>query len=120
MALSSTVERESPLCLPECKKEEFCKPWKTLATVGQIPRYLERAEAIARFRLSTEHDFLGVYLHWLGVASNEAYPLCGHARMDDNHLIQCTGRVEYPAYDITSRYWEAQRQMVKKTSTGVG
>ncbi|GFX99748.1 reverse transcriptase [Trichonephila clavipes] len=66
------------------------------------------------------HDFLGGYLHWLGVAANEAYPLCGHDRMDGDRLLQCTGLNEYLADDIVSRYWEAGRQMVKKPSTGVG
>ncbi|GFW75772.1 reverse transcriptase [Trichonephila clavipes] len=77
-------------------------------------------EAVSRFRLITGHDFLGVYLHWLGVTANEACPLYGHARMDGDHILQCTGLVEYPADDIVCRYWEARHQMVKKTSTGVG
>ncbi|GFT26468.1 transposable element Tcb1 transposase [Trichonephila clavipes] len=33
--------------------------------------------------------------------------------MDGDHLLQCTG-LEYPADDIVSQYWKAQRQMVKK------
>ncbi|GFU13583.1 cuticle protein 10.9 [Trichonephila clavipes] len=56
----------------------------------------------------------------LGVAANEACPLCDHARMDDDPLFQRTGLDKYPADDIVSRYWEAWRQMVKKPSTGVG
>ncbi|GFS71652.1 reverse transcriptase [Trichonephila clavipes] len=102
------------------KTKSFRKPWETLATVSPISRHLERAEAVARFRLTTRHYFLGVYLHWLGVAANEACPLCGHARMDSDHLLRYTGLDEYTAYDIVSRYWEARRQMVKKPSTGVG
>ncbi|GFU13765.1 hypothetical protein TNCV_939781 [Trichonephila clavipes] len=82
----------------------------------QISRYISwdlgRAE-------STGHDLLGVYLHWHGVAANEACPPCSHARMDDDYLLQCTGLVEYSADDNVSPYWEARRQM-KKTSTGVG
>ncbi|GFW48144.1 reverse transcriptase [Trichonephila clavipes] len=94
---------------------------KTLATVGTIPSiHLERAEAVVCFRLATGHDFLGVYLHWLGVAANEACSLCGHARMEGDHLLQCTGLDEYAAGNIVSRYWEARLQMVKKPSTGVG
>ncbi|GFS78622.1 hypothetical protein TNCV_3148201 [Trichonephila clavipes] len=58
-------------------------------------------------------------LHWLGVAANEAYPLCGHARMNGDYLPQCTGLAEYPTDDIVYRYWEDRRQMVKKPSTGV-
>ncbi|GFU44665.1 reverse transcriptase [Trichonephila clavipes] len=98
------------------KPKSFEKPRETLATVGPIPRHLERAEAVARCHLTTGHDLLGVYLHWLGVVANEA---CGHARMDGDHLHQCTGFAEYPTHDIVSRYWEAWRQMVKKPSTGV-
>ncbi|GFX29750.1 uncharacterized protein TNCV_2750841 [Trichonephila clavipes] len=48
------------------------------------------------------------------------WPLCGHARMDDDHLLQCTGLDEYPTDNVVSRYWEARCQMVKKPSTGVG
>ncbi|GFV51250.1 reverse transcriptase [Trichonephila clavipes] len=51
-----------------------------------------------------------------GLAANEACPLCGHARMDGDHLPQCTGLAE----DIVSRYCEARLQMVKKQSTGIG
>ncbi|GFY07253.1 reverse transcriptase [Trichonephila clavipes] len=79
-----------------------------------------RLQDVARFRLTTEHDFLGVYFHWLGVAANKACTLCGHARMDGDHLLQCTGLDEYLADDIVSRYWEARRQIVKKPSMGVG
>ncbi|GFX37949.1 reverse transcriptase [Trichonephila clavipes] len=96
------------------------RPWETLATVGPILRRLGRAEAVTLFRLTTGRDFLGVHLHWLGVAANEAYPLCGHARMDGDHLPQCTGLAAYPTDDIISRYWEARRQTVKKPSMGVG
>ncbi|GFW68648.1 reverse transcriptase [Trichonephila clavipes] len=100
------------------KIKSLGKPWETLATVGQIPRHLERAEVVACFRLTTTYDFLGVYLNWVDLAVNEAYPLCGHARMDGDHLLQCTGIDEYPTNDIASQYWEARRQMVKKSSTG--
>ncbi|GFV15124.1 reverse transcriptase [Trichonephila clavipes] len=96
------------------------KPWDTLANVGPIPKYLEKFEAVARFRLTTGHDFLGVYLHLLGAAANEVCPLCGHVRMDGDHLLQCTELDKYPIGDIVSQYWEARRQMVKKPSTGVG
>ncbi|GFW15180.1 reverse transcriptase [Trichonephila clavipes] len=78
------------------KTRSFGKPWETLATVGPIPRLLERAEAVTRFHLTNGYDFLGIYLHWLGVAANEACPICGHARMHGDHLLQCTGLDEYP------------------------
>ncbi|GFU48868.1 reverse transcriptase [Trichonephila clavipes] len=100
------------------KTKSFGNPWETLATVGPIPKHLERVEAVALFRLTTGHDFLGVYLHSLGMAANEAYLLCGHARMDGVHLLQCTELDGYLADDIVSRYWEHRCQMVKKPSTG--
>ncbi|GFT30449.1 hypothetical protein TNCV_2377371 [Trichonephila clavipes] len=34
--------------------------------------------------------------------------------------MECPELDEYPADDIVSRYWETRRQMVKKSSTGVG
>ncbi|GFT19874.1 reverse transcriptase [Trichonephila clavipes] len=99
--------------------KSFGNPWETLANVGPIPRHLERDETVARIRLTTGHDIVGIYLQWLDVASDEAFPLCSNARMDGDHLLQCTGLDEYPAEDIISRYLEARRQMVKKPSTGV-
>ncbi|GFX44145.1 reverse transcriptase [Trichonephila clavipes] len=98
----------------------FGNSWETLASVGPIPRHLEKAEAVAHFCRTTLHDFLGVYLHFLGVAVNQACPLNGRARINGDHLPQCTGLAEYPADDIFSQCWEAQRQMVKKPSTDVG
>ncbi|GFV15734.1 reverse transcriptase [Trichonephila clavipes] len=100
------------------KTKSLGKPWEILATVSSIQRHLERAKAVTRFRLTSGHDFLGVYLHWLGLAANEACTLCGHARVDGDHLFQCTGLYEYPTDDIVSRYSEARRQMVKKSSRG--
>ncbi|GFY02431.1 reverse transcriptase [Trichonephila clavipes] len=76
------------------KAKSFGKAWETLATVGPIPMHLERAEAVAHFCLTTGYDFLRVYLHWLGVAANEACAFCCHARMDGDHLLQCTGLAE--------------------------
>ncbi|GFX37671.1 reverse transcriptase [Trichonephila clavipes] len=72
--------------------------------------------------LSPNHrqDFLEVYLHWIGLAADEACPLCSHVRMDGDHLLQCTRLDEYPTDVIVSRYWEARPQIVKKRSTGVG
>ncbi|GFV15834.1 reverse transcriptase [Trichonephila clavipes] len=102
------------------KTKSLGKPWKTLVTVGPFPRHLERAEAIARFRLTTGHDFWGVYLHWLGMVFDEACPLCSHVRMHGDHLLQRIGLDEYPIDDIVSRYWESCRQMIKKPSLGVG
>ncbi|GFT51926.1 reverse transcriptase [Trichonephila clavipes] len=48
------------------KTKSLGKPWETLATVSSIPRHLERDGAVARFCLTTRHDFLGVYLYWFG------------------------------------------------------
>ncbi|GFU42933.1 reverse transcriptase [Trichonephila clavipes] len=63
------------------------KLWGTLFTVGPIQWHLERAETVARFRLTTEYDFLGINLHWLDLVADEACPLCGSAGMDDDHLF---------------------------------
>ncbi|GFU62968.1 uncharacterized protein TNCV_28861 [Trichonephila clavipes] len=41
------------------KTKSFGKPWETLATVDPIPMYLERAEAVARFRLTAGNESYG-------------------------------------------------------------
>ncbi|GFU73833.1 uncharacterized protein TNCV_554611 [Trichonephila clavipes] len=40
------------------KTKSFGKPRETLDAVGPIPRHLEKAEAVDRFRLTTGHDFV--------------------------------------------------------------
>ncbi|GFU55395.1 hypothetical protein TNCV_2549841 [Trichonephila clavipes] len=52
------------------QNKSFGKPWETLATV--------EPKAFARFRLTTGHDFLGVYLFWIGLTADEA---CRYAAM---------------------------------------
>ncbi|GFX04086.1 hypothetical protein TNCV_3972351 [Trichonephila clavipes] len=64
----------------------------------------EALEAVACLRLTNGHDVFGVYINWLGLTANEACPLRGHARIDGDHLFQCTGFGEYPTDDIVSRY----------------
>ncbi|GFX47417.1 hypothetical protein TNCV_1734041 [Trichonephila clavipes] len=40
-----------------------------LDSMGPTPRLLERAEAVAHFRLATGQECLGVYLYWIGLSS---------------------------------------------------
>ncbi|GFS83607.1 reverse transcriptase [Trichonephila clavipes] len=86
--------------MPPQKKKG--KPWETGHCAGPIPKHLERAKAVAHFRLSTGHDFLGVYLHRLGVAANEACPLYSYVRMDGDHLLKCTGLDSMNTWLMTS------------------
>ncbi|GFW84267.1 reverse transcriptase [Trichonephila clavipes] len=81
---------------------------------GSYPEATGESRDCCRFRLTTGHDFLGVYLHWLGLAVDETYPLYGHARMDGDHLLQCAGLDKYPTDDVVSRNCGAQRQMVRE------
>ncbi|GFU56723.1 reverse transcriptase [Trichonephila clavipes] len=46
-------------------------------------------------------------------AADEARQFSGNARIDGDHLLQCTGIYEYPTDDAIIRYWEARRQVVK-------
>ncbi|GFU15776.1 uncharacterized protein TNCV_2367451 [Trichonephila clavipes] len=87
------------------KTKSSGKPWKTLTTVGPIPRHLERAEAVARLHLTTGHDFLGVYLHWLGVAANET---CPSAAMPEWMAIICSNVLD----------WTNTRLMTASVDTG--
>ena len=95
------------------------KKWESLATAGTIPKHLERAEAVARFRLATGHDYLQAHLYRIGLAADETCPLCGLGRMDGDHLQTCQS-LTYPNDDTINRYWEARRRMVEAPRTGVG
>ncbi|GFV54059.1 hypothetical protein TNCV_1071821 [Trichonephila clavipes] len=54
-----------------------------------------------RFHLTTGHDFLGVYLHRISLAVDEACPFCRYARMYGDHTCY-TGLDEYPTADVVS------------------
>ncbi|GFT95693.1 hypothetical protein TNCV_310751 [Trichonephila clavipes] len=47
-----------------------------IASGSALVLHLERAKALAHFRLTAGHDFFGVYIHWLGLAADEACPFC--------------------------------------------
>ncbi|GFT60624.1 reverse transcriptase [Trichonephila clavipes] len=76
--------------------------WEKPTTVDPILSHLERADAVARFHLTTVHDFMVVYLHWLDLAADKAGPLSIHSRMDGVHLLQNTGLDEHPTHDKQS------------------
>ncbi|GFT40044.1 hypothetical protein TNCV_2170691 [Trichonephila clavipes] len=88
-------------------------PWKAMGNSGHCGSNPEAPGESLDCCLTTGHDLLEVYLFWLGFAANKAFPLCGHTRMDGNHLFQCTELDEYPTDNIVSRYWEAGCQMIK-------
>ncbi|GFS97648.1 hypothetical protein TNCV_2558311 [Trichonephila clavipes] len=62
---------------------------------------------------------MGVHLHWLGQAADEARLLCGHAKMSGDFLLQCIGLDEHSTDDVVNRYWEARRLIIKKPSKDV-
>ncbi|GFV94938.1 uncharacterized protein TNCV_1029361 [Trichonephila clavipes] len=70
------------------QNKAFGKPWESVAPVGPILRHLETAETVACFRLTIGLDFLGIYLHWLHLATDEACQIYDHTRMDGDHLLQ--------------------------------
>ncbi|GIY60591.1 hypothetical protein CDAR_440621 [Caerostris darwini] len=43
----------------------------------------ERAETVARFCLTTSHNYQQAYLHHIGLPSDEICPLCRIANMDN-------------------------------------
>ncbi|GFX92174.1 hypothetical protein TNCV_1740941 [Trichonephila clavipes] len=48
-------------------------------------------ESRSGFPLLHNHQIwrFGCNLHWLGLVTKEACPLCGSAIMDDDHVLQC-------------------------------
>ncbi|GFY26922.1 hypothetical protein TNCV_930631 [Trichonephila clavipes] len=56
---------------------------KTIHSLTHSPEVPgERDYDVAQFCLTAEHDYLGAYLNCLGLATDEAFPLCGHAGLD--------------------------------------
>ena len=58
------------------------KQWESLAHDKQIPRNLPRAEAVAKFRLLTGHDYLQAHLHRIGLANSDICLLCTISKME--------------------------------------
>ena len=114
--ITSTSNKAS---LNTLKDLSIGKKWESLATTRIIPIHLERSEAVARFRITTGHDYLQEHLHRIGLVADDTCPLCGLGRMDGGHLQTCQA-LTYPINDTTNRYWEARRQMMEASRTGVG
>ncbi|GFV10291.1 uncharacterized protein TNCV_3439771 [Trichonephila clavipes] len=55
--ISTLIDKYTVMASPKIKNHG--KTWETLATVGPIPRHLERAEAFAQFRLTIRHNVFG-------------------------------------------------------------
>ncbi|GFV84068.1 hypothetical protein TNCV_3037301 [Trichonephila clavipes] len=76
---------------------------------GSYPKALRENRGCCPISPTTGRGFLGENLHWLGLAADEVCPLCDHARMDGNHLLQSTGFDEF-----------LRRQSVKRESASKG
>ncbi|VDO01649.1 unnamed protein product [Rodentolepis nana] len=91
----------------ELKAQTKERQWTV--TLSDIPDW-PRIEAVAEFRLHTEHECLAKHLHRLGVYAQPACPLCNlHDEMEKTHLIRCPAlktRTE------SQRYWKARRQLM--------
>ncbi|GFS97152.1 uncharacterized protein TNCV_1921001 [Trichonephila clavipes] len=78
------------------------EPWKAMGNLDHCGSYTEapgESQGLPAFAKTIGHDFLGVYIHWLGLSADEPCPLCGHGWMDGDHLLQYTGLDEYPLRD---------------------
>ncbi|GIY53832.1 reverse transcriptase [Caerostris darwini] len=82
------------------------KRWKCRTTGARILMHLKRAETVARYRLTTGHDYLQAHLHLIGLVSDRIYPLC----LIGDQMWNCTDLIDVPE-DITARYCEAGRRM---------
>ncbi|GFW49950.1 hypothetical protein TNCV_2315321 [Trichonephila clavipes] len=97
--------------------KSFGKPWETLAAVSPILRHMERAEAVTRFRLTTGHNFLGVYVHWLGVAANRP---AHSAAMPEWMETTCSNALDSMNTRLTASSVGKERLGVRWSLTGVG
>ncbi|GFU10634.1 hypothetical protein TNCV_1773091 [Trichonephila clavipes] len=89
---------------------------RSQTTACLIPRDLRRAEAVARFRYITVHEFLGIYLYWLLTRPAHSMVLLEWRGTTCSNALDS---INIPD-DIVSWYWKARRQMAKKPSVGVG
>lgn len=96
------------------------KQWEDLAYKREIPYNLPRAEAVAKFRLKTGHDYLKAHLHRIGLADTDNCPLCESGRMDGPHLEQCGDLADFADRSPSSLYWEARRRMAEMPRAGIG
>ncbi|GFW26543.1 uncharacterized protein TNCV_1164781 [Trichonephila clavipes] len=97
------------------KKEliEWCMKEGLIASSYECPKYNEqmglnerKSVVLDGFEWRCRKKYTSTGLAWL--------------LMRPASSVVMPGWVEYPTDDVVSQYWEAQRQMVKKPSTGVG
>ncbi|GFT90724.1 hypothetical protein TNCV_3010841 [Trichonephila clavipes] len=100
-----------------CQDPKNQEPWKAMGNPDHRESYSVVLGESHNCPLSLNYRTLTFWeykLCWLGVAANKACPLYSHARMDGDHLLQCTKLNDYTIDGIVTRYWVGRRQMVKK------
>ncbi|GIX66756.1 hypothetical protein CDAR_125431 [Caerostris darwini] len=73
--------------------------------------HLDCADAVARFRHTTSHDYLHSHLP-RSLASEGICPLCGISNMGGDHLRNCIEHIDAP--DINAHYWETRCRMAEQ------
>lgn len=96
------------------------KRWEGLVREQRVSRDLPRAEAVAKFRLITGHDYLQAHLHRIGLVDSDVCPLCGSGSMVGPHLEQCGALADSEERNIVHLYWEARRRMAEMPRAGIG
>ncbi|GIY33470.1 reverse transcriptase [Caerostris darwini] len=101
------------------------KKWKEeveferLCHGGCISMHLECTEAVTDFHLTTSHNYLAANLRHIGLASDGICPLFWIAKMDSEHMWNCTELTNVPD-DITACYWETLSHMAERPQMGIG
>ncbi|GFW83733.1 hypothetical protein TNCV_668461 [Trichonephila clavipes] len=81
------------ILLNALKWQYIQEPRKVMGNSGHCrsnPEAPEESRGCCPLLSNHQYDVLRVYLHWLGLDADETCSLCGHARTDGDHLIQCT------------------------------
>ncbi|GFU05286.1 hypothetical protein TNCV_964701 [Trichonephila clavipes] len=102
-------------CTPPTQKFKGLENiWETLTTVDRILSHLERAEAVSRFHLTTVHEIMVVYIHWLDLNASAAmsgWMVSTYSKKLDSKSTR---------HMTSSPYLEAWYQIAKKPSMAVG
>jgi hypothetical protein len=68
-------------------------------------------QAVANFRLNTDHDWLAAHLHRI-IFNHNYFSICKlkNTIMDNDHLLVCP-KLDHTSNELPKLYWDARRLM---------
>jgi phosphoribosyl-AMP cyclohydrolase len=86
--------------------------WQNIKSTWENNKNKPRKQAVAHFRLNTDHDCLAAHLHPIKIFSHIPCTICKikNTIMDKVHLLLCP-KLDHTFQELSKLYWDARRLM---------